>query len=165
MIQEKPLGNACKGGALHGVGLEKTNRFPVARVLGFCGGADAIIRRAGTPVVITLPGDAPHRGSGTKGGPVPTVTIAGETKVTVATVRKITDGDAACYLDLVDDRGRRFEEMAEFDLSGRRKAYLNRSDRLTYGVERVIHEGCMGNPACRKTRWAVMIKSARVNVQ
>ncbi len=188
VIQERPMGNACNGGPLHVVGLEKPNRISTPEKVDFCGGADPVVRRAGSQVMITLPGGPSNRGAGRvptevwtfdngelfkrrastsasrddASAGVPTITMAGQTKVTVATVRKITDGDVACYLELVDDSGRRYEEMGEYTFCGKRDAYLGRRVRLSYGVQRVIHEDCMGNPECRKTRQAVMITSATV---
>jgi hypothetical protein len=182
------MGNACNGGPLHVLGLGKSHHLALPPPIDFCGGADPVIRRSGSKVVIELPGGPPNRGTGhlpgetwifekgsllrqpaaastRHGAPrssVPTVTIAGKTKVTVATVRKITDGDVACYLELVDDSGRRHEEMGEFTLCGKRKSFLNRRVKLSYGLERVIHEDCLGDPACRKTRTEVMIRSAAV---
>jgi hypothetical protein len=45
-----------------------------------------------------------------------TVKVGQETKRATGTITAMNAGDVACYLTLRDDKGARFEEMADFEI-------------------------------------------------
>ncbi len=64
VIQESPMGNACNGGPLHVLGIDKSGAFKITDPIDFCGGRDPVIEKRGTKVRITFPAGPPNRGSG-----------------------------------------------------------------------------------------------------
>ncbi len=64
VIQESPMGNACNGGALHILGIQKDGSFSIADPIDFCGGRNPVVEKKETRVRITFPGGPPNRGSG-----------------------------------------------------------------------------------------------------
>lgn len=78
----------------------------------------------------------------------PRTTVHGESKRTAGTLRSATNGDIACYLELTDDAGQPFSEMADFDLCTGAEALIGQRLRLHYTVAKVQAASCQGDPDC-----------------
>lgn len=89
-----------------------------------------------------------------------TVKVGQETKRAAGTLTAMNAGDIACYLTLRDDKGARFEEMADFEICQQR-ALLNKRVALTYRPQSVMSPDCQGDPACKKTRTVALVISAK----
>lgn len=89
-----------------------------------------------------------------------TVKVGQETKRAAGTITAMNAGDVACYLTLRDDKGARFEEMADFEICQQR-ALLNRRVALAYRPQSVMSPDCQGDPACKKTRTVALVVSAK----
>lgn len=89
------------------------------------------------------------------------VTVGGQTKTKVATVVSMESGDVACYLQLEDGRGRRFQELADFDVCARREL-VGRRVSLTYELANVMADECQGDPDCTKTKRLPLVVKATV---
>ena len=87
--------------------------------------------------------------------------LAAQDKKTVGTIVEMQAGDVACYLTLRDDAGKRFEELAIFEICEQR-SLLNKRVNLTYRRGTVIADECGGNPDCKKTRSVMLVSSAKV---
>lgn len=93
--------------------------------------------------------------------PPDTVVVGGVTKRATGTVTDIQTGDTACRLVLKDDQGRGFQEMADFALCEKPKAWLGRRVALSYMQATVPADSCQGDPACRKTQKVVVVQSLK----
>ena len=89
-----------------------------------------------------------------------TVKVGQETKRAMGTITAMNAGDIACYLTLRDDKGARFEEMADFEICQQR-ALLNKRVALSYRPQSVMSPDCQGDPACKKTRTVALVISAK----
>jgi hypothetical protein len=64
VIQEQPMGNACNGGSLHILGVEKSGEHNITAPIYFCGGQDPVVEKKGAKILITFPGGPSNSGSG-----------------------------------------------------------------------------------------------------
>lgn len=73
------------------------------------------------------------------------------TQPSVATVKKMTNGDLMCYVTLVDQRGVKYESVgATFEICYQEKTYLNKKVNLVY--RQVSVNDCRSIEPCGKTR-------------
>lgn len=93
--------------------------------------------------------------------PADSVKVGGETKTTLARVKELQSGDAACYMVMTDRDGREFTEAADFDICSQEPSLIGRDVRLAYKLARVLAASCGGNPDCRKTERVALVVSAR----
>ncbi len=91
-----------------------------------------------------------------------TVTVGKFTKKTLGTVTEINSGDVACYISLKDEQGKAFEELADFAICEKPKAYLGKRVSLTYQLDKVMADECQGNPSCKKTKAVALVTSLAV---
>jgi hypothetical protein len=69
----------------------------------------------------------------------------------VATVKKMVDGDLMCYVTLVDQRGVKYDSVgATFEVCAKKKTYLNKKVNLVY--RQVSVNDCRSAEPCGKTR-------------
>jgi len=74
----------------------------------------------------------------------------------IATVKKMTNGDISCYVDLVDQKGKKYEQVpASFEICEKEKTYLNKKVRLTYSREKV--NDCQSAEPCGKSKIVTLI--------
>jgi hypothetical protein len=79
----------------------------------------------------------------------------------VAKVTAITNGDNSCYVNLLDSKGKKYENMyASFDICAQEETFLNKKVRLTYGQERIAD--CQGEDPCNKSRLVTSITKMQV---
>ena len=89
-----------------------------------------------------------------------TVKVGQDVKRAFGTVTAMNAGDTACYLELKDDRGGAFEEMARFEIC-EQPALLGKRVALTYVLQNVMSPDCQGDPACKKTRVVAVVSAAK----
>lgn len=94
--------------------------------------------------------------------PTVTVKVGSFTKRAVGTVTGTNSGDAACYLSLKDDQGKAFEEVADFAICEKPKAYAGKRVSLGYTLATVMADDCQGDPSCKKTKAVALVKSLTV---
>ncbi|MFZ5780371.1 MAG: hypothetical protein ACOY4R_09265 [Pseudomonadota bacterium] len=107
-------------------------------------------------LLVALAGGAPSAGA----QQADTVRVGSETKRTTGTIVDMKAGDIACYLTLRDDRGTRFQEMADFEICEQR-SLLNKRVSLAYALQKVMSPDCQGDPDCKKTRTVAIVRAAR----
>jgi hypothetical protein len=90
-----------------------------------------------------------------------TLRINGETKQTIGTLREAVSGDIACYLELEDANGERFNESAVFELC-EDPSLIGQRLKLSYTVENVLAEACQGDVDCGQSDRIVLVSAARV---
>lgn len=81
---------------------------------------------------------------------------------TTGTVKKLVNGDNACYVTLVDDKGKSHNLSADFSFCGQQKAYLNKKVRLSYRQANVNSPECQGKVPCNKTQRISLISKMEV---
>lgn len=64
IFQQNMWGNACDGGPIWFLGLNKNGSFGISTPIDFCGGRAPIIKEAPDKVTIIIPGGPPNRGTG-----------------------------------------------------------------------------------------------------
>ncbi len=85
----------------------------------------------------------------------------GQRKKTFARLDQTIAGDRACYLDLVDEQGEPFQEMAAFEICDE-PTLIGQKLRLTYGRANVIASSCMGDPECQQSESVILVEKAEV---
>jgi hypothetical protein len=83
------------------------------------------------------------------------VKVGGQVKQSHGVLRSAEAGDIACYLTLVDDRGREFTEQAEFELC--EAPPLGKRVRLHYRIGQVASPRCEGDPDCKLTETVPLV--------
>lgn len=79
---------------------------------------------------------------------------------TVAKVTELVNGDLACYVTIVDNKGKSFHLPGSFDFCVKEKTYLNKRVRLTYGKMRIAD--CQSAEPCGKTQVVTGVTKMRV---
>jgi hypothetical protein len=77
----------------------------------------------------------------------------------VMRIKSLTPGDTACYITLEDARGKRSEEMADFELCEKTKL-IGQRVRLKRERSAVMAASCQGDPECKKTQTVNLIVKA-----
>lgn len=90
-----------------------------------------------------------------------TISVGGETKRTVGTLREAQAGDVACYLTLEADDGESFQESATFEIC-EDASLIGKRLRLSYSVENVLAEECQGDVDCGKSDQVVLVNAVQV---
>lgn len=90
-----------------------------------------------------------------------TVSIGSMTKHAFGTPVSFQNGDTACLILFEDDRGRPFNELADFDLCAREKSLKGKRLALSYKATRVQSPSCQGDPDCKKSDTVVMVVAVK----
>ena len=77
------------------------------------------------------------------------------------TVIALTMGDRACYVDFTDKNGKRYVEMANFDIC-EQESLINRKVIFTYTKDNVMAAECQGDPECTKSEAVSLISSVKM---
>lgn len=93
---------------------------------------------------------------------VDTVMIGKVSKKSIGTITSMNSGDVACYVTLKDDKGVKFEEMADFDICEREKSLKGKRLQLTYAQANVMAQSCQGNVDCKKTDKVILIEKVKL---
>jgi hypothetical protein len=91
---------------------------------------------------------------------VETVRVGNQTKNAFGTILRLQAGDIACYVDLKDDKGATFREMADFEVCEQR-SLVNRRVALSYAQRRVQSPECQGDENCKKSIIVTLVTAAR----
>ena len=82
-------------------------------------------------------------------------------KPTIGTVKSMVMGDLMCYVDLVDNKGIKYNSLgASFDFCAHEKTFLNKKVRLSY--RRVSVNDCHSAEPCGKYRFENLITKMKV---
>jgi hypothetical protein len=81
---------------------------------------------------------------------------------TVGTVKKLSNGDRACYVTLVDNKGKSYNLYGDFSLCEQEKAYLNKKVRLTYKPANIDSAECQGRVPCNKKQRVSLVSKMEV---
>lgn len=65
VLQQNGMGNACNGGPLWFLGLNRDGTYRVSKPIDFCGGRPPILNVEHQSIEVILPGGPPNRGTGT----------------------------------------------------------------------------------------------------
>ncbi len=84
------------------------------------------------------------------------------TKVpSIATVKAMTNGDISCYVDLVDQKGKKYPQVpASFEICALEKTFLNKKVRLTYSKGSV--NDCQSAEPCGKSKIITLITKMKI---
>ncbi len=84
------------------------------------------------------------------------------TKLASGVVTEITNGDAACYISLKDDKGQVFDETGDFSICEKPQSYIGKRVNLTYELGKVMASECGGDPKCKKTTTVALVTALKV---
>ncbi len=84
------------------------------------------------------------------------------TKLASGVVTEITNGDAACYISLKDDKGQVFDETGDFSICEKPKSFVGKRVNLTYELGKVMADECGGDPKCKKTTTVALVTALKV---
>jgi hypothetical protein len=84
------------------------------------------------------------------------------TKLASGVVTEITNGDAACYISLKDDKGQVFDETGDFSICEKPQSYIGKRVNLTYELGKVMADECGGDPKCKKTTTVALVTALKV---
>jgi hypothetical protein len=83
------------------------------------------------------------------------------TRPSIARVTRIDNGDNACYVSLVNQKGQKFESLpADFDICAKSQTFLNKRVRLTYAKGKI--NDCQSAEPCGKTKTVMLIRKMQV---
>jgi hypothetical protein len=80
---------------------------------------------------------------------------------TIATVKKMTAGDRACYVEMVDPQGKLSTQFASFDICEQDKKFIGQRVQLTYTAGKILAASCQGDVDCGKTDSVMLITKMR----
>ncbi|MEL6461502.1 MAG: hypothetical protein AAFQ91_25255 [Cyanobacteria bacterium J06621_15] len=89
----------------------------------------------------------------TKKAPVQNVStnlIAGKGQPKVGTIKRIEQGDLACYVTLTDEKGKEHNISADFEICADKEKFLNKKVKLSYEI--LAFNDCQSNEPCGKTK-------------
>lgn len=77
-----------------------------------------------------------------------------------AIVKTLISGDRACYVELMDDKGKVSTQYADFEIC--EQDLVNKRVKLTYKAGNIQAESCQGNPECTASEKVMLIIKAQV---
>jgi hypothetical protein len=95
---------------------------------------------------------------------MPSIAVSETAKLnnpTIATVKKMTAGDRACYVEMVDLQGKSSTQFANFSICEQEKQFIGQRVQLTYTVGKILAASCQGNIDCGKTDSVMLITKIR----
>ena len=75
---------------------------------------------------------------------------AGEGQPKVGTIKEIEQGDLACYVTLIDEKGKEHNISADFELCPQKEQFINKKVKLSYDI--LNFNDCQSNEPCGKTK-------------
>ncbi len=79
----------------------------------------------------------------------------------LATIKRLTSGDRACYVEIVDLQGQLSTQFAEFSIC-QEKRFIGERAELTYKPGNILAASCQGNVDCGKTDPVMLITKMRL---
>lgn len=77
-------------------------------------------------------------------------TIAGKGQPKVGTIKRIEQGDLACYVNLIDEKGKEHNISADFNICTDKEQFLNQKVKLSYKI--LTFNDCQSIEPCGKTK-------------
>ena len=81
---------------------------------------------------------------------VSTNLIAGKGQPKIGTIKRIEQGDLACYINLIDEQGKEHNINASFDICPQKEQFINQKVKLSYKI--LPFNDCQSNEPCGKTK-------------
>ena len=94
---------------------------------------------------------------------IPVPVKAGESakRPSIAKVTAMTNGDISCYVDLVDQKGKKYVQVpATFEICAKEKTFLNKKVSLTYNKGSVMD--CQSAEPCGKSKIIILITKMKI---
>ena len=76
--------------------------------------------------------------------------IAGKGQPKIGTIKSIEQGDLACYINLIDEKGKEHNINASFDICPQKEQFINKKVKLSYKI--LPFNDCQSNEPCGKTK-------------
>lgn len=81
---------------------------------------------------------------------VSTNLVAGKEQPKVGTIKRIEQGDLACYVTLIDEQGKEHNISADFEICPQKDQFINKKVKLSYKI--LNFNDCQSNEPCGKTK-------------
>lgn len=81
---------------------------------------------------------------------VSTNLVAGKGQPKIGTIKRIQQGDLACYVSLIDEKGKEHNISADFEICPQKEQFLNKKVKLSYDI--LNFNDCQSNEPCGKTK-------------
>ncbi|MEM7578658.1 MAG: hypothetical protein AAF316_02210 [Cyanobacteria bacterium P01_A01_bin.80] len=81
---------------------------------------------------------------------VSTTPKVGNGQPKVGTIKEIVQGDLACYVTLIDEKGQKHNISASFEICPKKEEFLNKKVKLSYDI--LTFNDCQSNEPCGKTK-------------
>ncbi len=81
---------------------------------------------------------------------VSTTPKAGKGQPKVGTIKRIEQGDLACYVTLIDEQGKEHNINASFEICPQKEQFINQKVKLSYDI--LNFNDCQSNEPCGKTK-------------
>lgn len=94
-----------------------------------------------------------NKNSNKKTNPVQKVSTtpkAGKGQPKVGTIKRIEQGDLACYITLIDEQGKEHNINASFEICPQKEQFINQKVKLSYDI--LNFNDCQSNEPCGKTK-------------
>ena len=94
-----------------------------------------------------------NKDSNTTKNPIKNVSAtpkAGEGQPKIGTIKTIEQGDLACYVSLIDEKGKEHNISANFDICADKEKFINQKVKLSYEI--LNFNDCESNEPCGKTK-------------
>lgn len=76
--------------------------------------------------------------------------VAGKGQPKIGTIKRIEQGDLACYVNLTDEKGKEHNISADFDICPQKEQFINKKVKLSYKI--LPFNDCQSNEPCGKTK-------------
>ncbi|BAY83928.1 hypothetical protein NIES267_34220 [Calothrix parasitica NIES-267] len=76
--------------------------------------------------------------------------VAGKGQPKIGTIKRIEQGDLACYVNLIDEQGKEHNINADFDICPQKEQFINKKVKLSYKI--LPFNDCESNEPCGKTK-------------
>lgn len=92
-------------------------------------------------------------------GTVPGIVLAETEKSNppIATLKRLTSGDRACYAEVVDDQGVRSTQFARFEICEQSQNLIGKRLKITYAPGNILAASCQGDVDCGKSDRVMLI--------
>ncbi|MDY6901355.1 MAG: hypothetical protein SWZ49_25255, partial [Cyanobacteriota bacterium] len=81
---------------------------------------------------------------------VSTNLVAGKGQPKVGTIKRIEQGDLACYVNLIDEKGKEHNISADFEICADKDQFINKKVKISYEI--LNFNDCQSNEPCGKTK-------------
>jgi hypothetical protein len=75
----------------------------------------------------------------------------------IATLKRLTSGDRACYAEVMDDQGVRSTQFARFEICEQSQNLIGKRLNITYTPGNILAASCQGNVDCGKSDRVMLV--------